>query len=282
MPNDNQKFQIPFIKMHGLGNDFLIIDCRKNDYQFSNTQIKLLGNRNLGVGFDQFVLMYNAEKDNAHVFLKFWNSDGSTSSTCGNATRCVADIIMNETGLDSVDIATSAEKIKCLKLNNGQISTNLGIPKTAWNDIPLSEKCDTRKLPIEGNPIATSIGNPHCTFFVENLNKFSISKIGQETEINPLFPEKTNVQIAEVVDESKIKVKVWERGSGITMASGSSACAVAFSAKRLNLTKDSVKIILDGGIVDVHCKDDGVWVSGDIRYVFSGKISSLLFDDRNN
>ena len=156
------------------------------------------------------------------------------------------------------------------------------IPKTAWNDIPLSEKCDTRKLPIEGNPIATSIGNPHCTFFVENLNKFSISKIGQETEINPLFPEKTNVQIAEVVDESKIKVKVWERGSGITMASGSSACAVAYSAKRLNLTKESVKIILDGGIVDVHCKEDGVWVSGDIKYVFSGKISSLLFDDRNN
>ena len=172
--------------------------------------------------------------------------------------------------------------LKCLKLNNGQISTNLGIPKTAWDDIPLSEKCDTSKLPIEGNPIATSIGNPHCTFFVENLKKFSISKIGQKTEINPLFPKKTNVQIAEVVDGSKIKVKVWERGSGITMASGSSACAVAFSAKRLNLTKDSVKIILDGGIVDVDCKEDGVWVSGDIKYVFSGKISSLLFDDRNN
>ena len=117
---------------------------------------------------------------------------------------------------------------------------------------------------------------------MENLNKFSISKIGQETEINPLFPEKTNVQIAEVIDESKIKVKVWERGSGITMASGSSACAVAYSAKRLNLTKESVKIILDGGVVDVHCKEDGVWVSGDIKYVFSGKISSLLFDDRNN
>jgi len=266
------------MKMHGLGNDFLIIDCREKNYKFSKSQIRLLGNRNLGVGFDQFVLMYNSNKKNIQTFLKFWNSDGSSSSTCGNATRCVADIIMNETGLNEVNIATSAEIIKCVKLTNGQISTNMGIPKIKWKDIPLSVKCDTSKLPIDGNPLATSIGNPHCTFFVKNLNQFSISKIGKETEINALFPERTNVQIAEIVNESKIKVKVWERGSGITMASGSSACAVAFSAKRLNLTKNSVQIILDGGTVNVDCKKDGIWVSGDIKYVFSGKISSLLFD----
>ena len=278
MSNFNHKFKIPFIKMHGLGNDFLIIDCRENNYKFSKSQIILLGNRNIGVGFDQFVLMYNSDKENIQTFLKFWNSDGSSSSTCGNATRCVADIIMNETGLNEVNIATSAEIIKCVKLANGQISTNMGIPKIKWQDIPLSVKCDTSKLPIDGNPLATSIGNPHCTFFVENLNQFSIYKIGKKTEINPLFPERTNVQIAEIVNESKIKVKVWERGSGITMASGSSACAVAFSAKRLNLTKNSVQIILDGGTVNVDCKKDGIWVSGDIKYVFSGKISSLLFD----
>ena len=278
MSNFNHKFKIPFIKMHGLGNDFLIIDCRENNYKFSKSQIILLGNRNIGVGFDQFVLMYNSDKENIQTFLKFWNSDGSSSSTCGNATRCVADIIMNETGLSEVNIATNAEIIKCVKLTNGQISTNMGIPKIKWKDIPLSVKCDTSKLPIDGNPLATSIGNPHCTFFVKNLNQFSISKIGKETEINALFPERTNVQIAEIVNESKIKVKVWERGSGITMASGSSACAVAFSANRLNLTKNSVQIILDGGIVNVDCKKDGIWVSGDIKYVFSGKISSLLFD----
>ena len=278
MLNFKHKFKIPFIKMHGLGNDFLIIDCRKNNYKFSKSQIKLLGNRNLGVGFDQFVLMYNYNKKNIQTFLKFWNSDGSHSSTCGNATRCVADIIMNETGLNAVNIATSAEIIKCVKLINGQISTNLGIPKINWKDIPLSVKCDTSKLPMKGNPIATSFGNPHCTFFVDNLEKFSISRIGKETEISPLFPQKTNVQIAQVINDSTIKVKVWERGSGITMASGSSACAVAFSAKRLNLTSDEVQIILDGGSVNVKCQEDGVWISGDIKYVFSGKISSLLFD----
>ena len=279
MLNFKHKFKIPFIKMHGLGNDFLIIDCRENNYKFSKSQIKLLGNRNLGVGFDQFVLMYNYNKKNIQTFLKFWNSDGSHSSTCGNATRCVADIIMNETGLNEVNIATSAEIIKCVRLTNGQISTNLGIPKIKWKDIPLSEKCDTSKLPIKGNPIATSFGNPHCTFFVDNLEKFSISRIGKETEINPLFPQKTNVQIAQVIDDSTIKVKVWERGSGITMASGSSACAVAFSAKRLNLIRDEVQIILDGGSVNVKCQEDGVWISGNIKYVFSGKISSLLFDN---
>lgn len=278
MEKINHKFKIPFIKMHGLGNDFVIIDCRENDYEFSNNQIKLLGDRNLGIGFDQFVLMYKSDKDDVQTNLKFWNSDGSISSTCGNATRCVADIIMLETGLDTINISTSAEIIKCKKLKNGQISTNLGIPRIKWREIPLSVKCDTSKLPIKGNPIATSFGNPHCTFFVEDLNKFSISEIGKETEINSLFPQKTNVQIAEVIDDSTIKVKVWERGSGITMASGSSACAVAFSAKRLNLTRDEVQIILDGGSVNVKCQEDGVWISGNIEYVFSGKISSLLFD----
>ena len=139
-------------------------------------------------------------------------------------------------------------------------------------------KNKNRILPIKGNPIATSFGNPHCTFFVDNLKKFSISRIGKETEINPLFPQKANVQIAQVIDDSTIEVKVWERGSGITMASGSSACAVAFSAKRLNLTRDEVQIILDGGSVNVKCQEDGVWISGNTEYVFSGKISSLLFD----
>ena len=279
MEKINQKFEIPFIKMHGLGNDFVIVDCRENNYEFSYNQIKLLGNRNLGIGFDQFVLMYKSNNVSVHTNLKFWNSDGSVSSTCGNATRCVADIIMLETGLDTVNISTSVEIIKCIKLKNGQISTNLGIPKIKWRDIPLSIEHDTSKLPIKGNPIATSFGNPHCTFFVDNLEKFSISRIGKETEINPLFPQKTNVQIAQVIDDSTIEVKVWERGSGITMASGSSACAVAFSAKRLNLTRDEVQIILDGGSVNVKCQEDGVWISGNIKYVFSGKISSLLFDN---
>ena len=279
MEKINQKFEIPFIKMHGLGNDFVIVDCRENNYEFSDNQIKLLGNRNLGIGFDQFVLMYKSNKDSVHTNLKFWNSDGSISSTCGNATRCVADIIMFETGLDTVNISTSVEIIKCIKLKNGQISTNLGIPKIKWRDIPLSIECDTSKLPIKGNPIATSFGNPHCTFFVDNLEKFSISRIGKETEINPLFPQKANVQIAQVIDDSTIEAKVWERGSGITMASGSSACAVAFSAKRLNLVRDEVQIILDGGSVNVKCQEDGVWISGNIKYVFSGKISSLLFDN---
>ena len=279
MEKINHKFKIPFFKMHGLGNDFVIIDCRENNYEFSVNQIKLLGNRNLGIGFDQFVLMYKSNKDDVKTKLKFWNSDGSVSSTCGNATRCVADILMFETGLDTVNISTSAKIIKCTKLKNGQISTNLGIPKIKWRDIPLSVECDTSKLPIKGNPIASSFGNPHCTFFVKDLDKFSISKIGKETEMNPLFPQKTNVQIAQVINDSTIKVKVWERGSGITMASGSSACAVAFSAKRLNLIRDEVQIILDGGSVNVKCQEDGVWISGNIKYVFSGKISSLLFDN---
>ena len=279
MSNLIHKFKIPFIKMHGLGNDFVIIDCRRNNYRFNVNQIILLGDRNLGIGFDQFVLIYKSNKNNVHAFLKFWNSDGSISSTCGNATRCVADIIMNETGLDRINISTSAEIINCIKLKNGKISTNMGIPKINWKEIPLSKECDTASLPIEGNPVATSMGNPHCTFFVDNLSNFSISEIGKKTEIHPLFPKRTNVQIAQVIGLETIKVKVWERGSGETLASGSSACAVTFAARRLNLIKDSDKIILDGGFVNVQCRNDGMWLSGNIKYVFSGEISSSFFDE---
>ncbi len=279
MSNIQHKFETPFIKMHGLGNDFVIIDCRNEEFSFSDDQIRLLGNRNLGVGFDQLVLIFKSSKEDVHAFLKFWNSDGSKSSTCGNATRCVADILMNENGLEVVNISTNAEIIKCTKLKNGQISINMGIPKIKWHEIPLSQECDTTKLPIDGNPIATSFGNPHCTFFVDDLNKLSISEIGKKTEIHPIFPKKTNVQIAQVLNDNTIKVKVWERGSGITLASGSSACAVTFAAKRLNLTKDVVKIILDGGFLNVDCREDGVWLSGDINYVFSGRLSSYFFNE---
>ena len=274
VPTSGKK-TIPFKKMHGLGNDFVIIDVRGQDFSFNEDQIKILGNRNLGIGFDQLVTINTGSRKEISAHLNFWNSDGSVSLTCGNATRCVADLLMSEMNCDELIISTDHHEIECQKIGSKLISTNLGQPKLSWDEIPLSRKCDTLSLPLEGNPVATSMGNPHCTYFVKDLEKESITDIGSETEIHSLFPQKTNVQIAEVIDSSTIKAKVWERGCGITLASGSSACAVAVASNRLGLTKGIVKIALEVGHLFVEWRQDGVWLTGPTAFVFSGK----LFED---
>ena len=267
------KKNILFKKMHGLGNDFVIVDCREKGNSFNIGQIKFLGNRNLGIGFDQLVTISTSSKNDISAHLNFWNSDGSESLTCGNATRCVADLLMSEMNREELIISTGHHEIKCKRVNNDLISTNLGQPQINWDEIPLSKKCDTLSLPLEGNPVATNMGNPHCTYFVENIETHSISKTGSETEINSLFPQKTNVQIAEIINPTTIKVKVWERGSGVTLASSSSACAVAVASNRLALTTGVVRVALDGGNLFVDWQKDGVWVTGPTAFVFSGEIS---------
>ncbi len=276
MGKKTDKQSIKFKKMHGLGNDFLIVDGRMRSTAFDTNQIKLLGNRNLGIGFDQLVIINESSKDEISAHLNFWNSDGSESLTCGNATRCVADLLMSEMNCDRLIISTNHAEIECRKLNEHLISTNLGKPKILWQEIPLSTKCDTLSLPLKDSPVATSMGNPHCTYFFKNIETISITKIGAETESHSLFPNKTNVQIAEIIDKSTIKTKVWERGCGVTMASGSSACAVAVAAHRLGLTNASVKIVLDGGVVHVEWKTEGVWLTGPTTTVFSGEISENI------
>ena len=268
---------IEFTKMHGLGNDFVIIDSRHEHIELNDRKIRLLGHRNLGIGFDQLVVINRPSSVNHTARLKFWNSDGSTSPTCGNATRCVADFIMREKQSNKVTLCTDFSEIECIRVSETKIATNLGDPLLDWNSIPLSEPCDTLKLPIKGNPIASSIGNPHCTFFVKNLEKVSISKVGVATETNKLFPEKTNVQLAQILDNSTIKIKVWERGCGETLASGSSACAVAVAAVRLDLLAGPIKVEMDGGDAIVNWKADGIWLTAETETVFTGRLSKEFF-----
>ena len=259
--------------MHGLGNDFVIIDWRGQESSFHADHIKLLGSRNLGIGFDQLAIIRTGSRNDIAAHLDFWNSDGSVSSTCGNATRCVADLLMSERNCKELILSTNHDEIKCQKVNGELISTNLGQPKIIWNEIPLSEECDTLSLPLKGNPVGTSMGNPHCTYFVKDLEAHSIQEIGSATEVNSLFPERTNVQIAKVIDSSTVRVKVWERGCGVTMASGSSACAVTVASKRLGFTNGVVNIELDGGVLFAEWKKDGVWLTGPTAFVFNGEVS---------
>lgn len=259
------------MKMHGLGNDFVVLDARGRDVVVSPALARGLANRHCGVGFDQLVLVQHSGED---TVLTFYNADGSTAGACGNATRCIARWLMEETGQDSLVLVTERGRLDALDVGNGMTCVNMGAPQMEWQDVPLASAMDTLSLPIEGSPIATGMGNPHCTFFVEDIDAIDLAAFGPNHEHHDLFPERTNVQIAQVTGVDRIRVRVWERGVGITLASGSSSCATAVAAARLGLTGRSVQIDLDGGALQIDWRDDGVWMTGPTSHVFSGTLTA--------
>ncbi|MEE2773762.1 MAG: diaminopimelate epimerase [Pseudomonadota bacterium] len=267
---------ISFIKMHGLGNDFMIIDARTRNIKISGNMVRSLSHRNFGVGFDQLAVLYAPDKSEVIGKLRFWNADGSESPTCGNATRCVASILSQESFNEKISLDTPSGTLICKSLGDGVISVNMGQPKIDWSEIPLSRECDTDHLPLSGDPVATNIGNPHCTFFVRNIANVEMSDYSRY-ETDKLFPEKTNVQVAEVIGNDMIKVRVWERGVGPTLASGSSACAVAIAAFRRGYTGIRNKIIMEGGDLDISLQEDGVWMTGKTVRVYDGIIPESFF-----
>jgi diaminopimelate epimerase len=261
---------LPFMKMHGLGNDFVVIDAREGEVALSKKIISGIADRHFGVGFDQLAVIYKGEFD-AH--LRFYNADGSESLACGNATRCIARYLMDETSKENLILTTMHGQIPAVDLGNGVTSVNMGKPGLEWNKVPLSENIPTLELPIEGSPTATGMGNPHCTFFVEDSEKINLEEMGPKFENHPLFPERTNVQFASIIARDQIRMRVWERGAGVTLASGSSSCATAVAANRKGLTEKKVQIELDGGILSVDWREDGVWMTGPTMQVFTGSFS---------
>jgi diaminopimelate epimerase len=261
---------LPFMKMHGLGNDFVVIDAREGIVALSKKIISGIADRHFGVGFDQLAVISKGEFD-AH--LRFYNADGSESLACGNATRCIARYLMDETSKENLILTTMHGQIPAVDLGNGVTSVNMGKPGLEWNKVPLSENIPTLELPIEGSPTATGMGNPHCTFFVEDAEKINLEEMGPKFENHPLFPERTNVQFASIIAHDQIRMRVWERGAGVTLASGSSSCATAVAANRKGLTEKKVQIELDGGILSVDWREDGVWMTGPTMQVFTGSFS---------
>ena len=261
---------LPFMKMHGLGNDFVVIDAREGEVALSKKIISGIADRHFGVGFDQLAVISKGEFD-AH--LTFYNADGSGSLACGNATRCIARYLMDETSKENLILTTMHGQIPAVDLGNGVTSINMGKPGLEWNQVPLSENIPTLELPIEGSPTATGMGNPHCTFFVEDAEKINLEEMGPKFENHPLFPERTNVQFASIIARDQIRMRVWERGAGVTLASGSSSCATAVAANRKGLTEKKVQIELDGGILSVDWREDGVWMTGPTMQVFTGSFS---------
>ena len=273
--HDPADIGLPFMKMHGLGNDFVVIDARAGDVAMSPALAEALGDRHRGVGFDQLAVMSNGATD---VHLTFYNADGSTSAACGNATRCIARYIMDETGTQDLHLTTDRGDLFARDGGNGITSVNMGAPQLDWQDIPLAQEVDTLHLAIDGDPVATGMGNPHCTFFVDDAEAIDLNTFGPAHEHHPLYPERTNVQVAQIVGPDHIRMRVWERGVGVTLASGSSSCATAVAAARRGLTGRQVQIDLDGGTLHIDWAEDGVWMTGPTTHVFSGMLTPAFLE----
>ncbi|SFC76512.1 diaminopimelate epimerase [Tropicimonas isoalkanivorans] len=263
-----------FFKMHGLGNDFVVIDQRSGSGVVSPHVVRAIGDRHRGVGFDQLALIETDTQADAR--LTFYNADGSLSATCGNATRCVARHLMVETGRTAISLRTERGVLQCEDAGDGQTRVNMGQPMLGWADVPLARAMDTLELPLPGAPTGTGMGNPHCTFFVEDAEAVDLATFGPEHEHHPLFPERTNVQVAHLIGPDHLRMRVWERGTGVTLASGSSSCATAVAAARRGLTGRHVRIDLDGGTIDIDWRDDGVHMTGPTAHVFDGTLTSAF------
>jgi diaminopimelate epimerase len=261
-------------KMDGLGNDFIIFDRRKKSFSLTKDQIIKISKRD-NVGCDQVIFINNDESNDA--FLQFYNSDGGEIAACGNGTRCVADLLMKENKNTKISLKTKFGVLNSKINNKNLISVNMGKPNFEWDKIPLSQKIDNKNLNIKIKDInnkeviggfSLSIGNPHVIFFVEDLNKFDLSKIGPEIENHNYFPKKCNVTLACIKSEKHIKVKVWERGAGMTKACGTAACATAISGASLKLSNRCVDIEFSEGLLNIDWQDDG-------NVLMAGKVSKI-------
>lgn len=263
-----------FSKMHGLGNDFMVIDGRREAVDMSQRLARALADRRRGVGFDQLVLV--SEDGAADFALTFFNADGSMSGTCGNATRCVARAEMDRTGKDRLAIRTQGGLLQAEDAGGGLTRVNMGLPRLDWEGVPLAEDMDTLELPIEGAPVATGMGNPHCTFFVEDAETLALDRFGPRYETHPLFPERANVEVVQILSSSRLRLRVWERGTGPTLASGSCASAAVVAATRRGLTEGAVEVVMDGGTLQVDWRADGVWVTGPAVHVYDGVLTQAF------
>ncbi|MFP5509598.1 MAG: diaminopimelate epimerase [Alphaproteobacteria bacterium] len=267
---------LPFMKMHGLGNDFVVLDARARKVSLSAALIVAIADRHRGIGFDQLAVISDRGSSDAH--LTFYNADGSTSAACGNATRCIARYLMEETGQTALTLTTDRGILQAMDAGDGLTSVNMGQPQLDWAEIPLAGPMDTLTLPIEGAPTATGMGNPHCTFFVDDADAVDLAGRGAQMEHHPLFPQRTNVQFASIIGPDHLRMRVWERGVGVTLASGSSSCATAVAAARRGLTGRRVTITLDGGSLQVDWRADGVWMTGATMHVASGHFTQAFLD----
>ena len=269
--------------MHGLGNDFVILDARKTAFNPTPDLIKRIADRHRGVGCDQVIVLKNSPKS-ADLYMGIYNADGSEAAACGNATRCVADLEMNARGLDTLSIESPYDVLHASRSNvmgGDLVTVDMGTALTEWNAIPLSKHVDTLNIDvgISSLPpaVGVNMGNPHAVFFVKSIDKIDIATLGKQVEHHTLFPARTNVEFVEVKDRAHMRMRVWERGAGITLACGSGACAVMVAAVRRGLTERKADIELDGGTLHMEWLENGhVLMTGPVATSFTGELSDTF------
>jgi diaminopimelate epimerase len=269
----------PFLKMNGLGNDFVVVETRTEPFVPSAAEVRAIADRAAGVGCDQLIAVEPAEGADARV--RFWNADGEEVSACGNGTRCVGWLLMQSTGKDEAVIETKAGRLVARRAGERLVSVDMGPPRLDWREIPLAQAQDTRALDVKlydhpalsVPPGSVSMGNPHVTFFVADLAATPITEIGPVVERHPLFPEHVNVGFAQVEARDRIRLRVWERGAGLTKACGTGACAALVAAARRDLVDRAATLVLDGGELFIDWRaDDHVIMTGPAAVDYAGEL----------
>lgn len=266
--------------MHGLGNDFVVLDARAGDLRLTPKSAKAIADRRFGIGCDQIMIIEKA-KNGGDAYLAIRNSDGGVVESCGNGSRCVASVLLNETGKDKLSLETLGGPIVATRADHGLISIDMGPAREAWQDIPLSQSADTLHLGIgEGSlqdPVAVNVGNPHAVFFVSDVTAIDLATLGPKLEQHPLFPQRTNVEAVQVLSRTHVRMRVWERGVGITLACGTGACATLVAAARRGLTERKATVTVDGGDLIVEWRNDGhVIMTGPVAETARGTIDGSL------
>jgi len=273
--------KVPFLKMHGLGNDFVVLDFRRGSIPLGTAAVRRLADRRTGIGCDQVIVLEPARHPAAQVLMRIRNADGGAAQACGNATRCIADLLHRETGEPRVRIETAAGLLQAEARGDGSFAVDMGPARTAWHEIPLSRAMDTDRVDLTLGPlteaVCTSIGNPHATFFVDDVDTVDLEALGPTLEHHPLFPERANIGIAEIAGQRRIRLRVWERGAGITRACGTGACAALVAAHRRGLTERRADVELDGGTLEIAWREDGhVIMAGPATLSFEGAFDTDL------
>src|ERR1700704_4350317 len=276
----------PFLKMHGLGNDFVVLDARAADLELTPERRRTIADRRLGVGCDQLIVLERPTESDADVFMRIYNPDGGEADACGNATRCVASVLMDERNSDHVTVQTIAGLLESQKKGLGSnglpvISVDMGPARLDWREIPVSQACDTNHLPLGlgplQDPVGTNMGNPHATFFVGDADAIPLAELGPKLEYDRLFPERANIGVAQLLGEDRLRLRVWERGAGITLACGSGGLAAGLGGSRRGLVQRKAEVVLEGGALAIEwLRDDHVLMTGGIALAFKVELDQSL------
>jgi len=270
-----------FLKMHGLGNDFIVLDGRAKSPSLTPEIARRLADRHTGIGCDQLIVIESPRAKNADAFMRILNADGSEVEACGNAVRCIGALIMDERGRDTAMIETLAGPV-AITANAQGITADMGPARLNWDEIPLAREMDTLSLAIEDGPLrrpaAVGMGNPHAVFFVDDAERVALADIGPRLEHHPFYPKRTNVEVVEIQGPAKLRVRVWERGAGITQACGTGACAALVGAHRRGLIGRAADIELDGGTLHVEWREDNhVLMTGPTTLAYTGDIDLAAY-----